>query len=62
MIPVGPHGDFGSDHPDGKGTFARRKMARPCTGKPITAFVSKLCPNLQIKIIMGLETSGNHNW
>lgn len=42
MIPVGPHGDFGSDHPDGKGTFARRKMARPCTGKPITAFVSTL--------------------
>jgi len=38
MIPVGPHGDFGSDHPDGKGTFARRKMARPCSGKPLAAF------------------------
>ena len=41
MIPVGPYGDFGSDHPDGKGTFAKRKMARPSTGKPLAAYVSK---------------------
>ena len=40
MIPVGPYGDFGSDHPDGKGTFAKRKMARPSTGKPLAAYVS----------------------
>ena len=62
MIPVGPHGDFGSDHPDGKGTFARRKMARPCSGKPLAAFVSTLYPNRFVNNYGCSETSGNHNW
>ena len=65
MIPVGPYGDFGSDHPDGKGTFAKRKMARPSTGKPLAAYVSTVLSclsDLRVIIMVFAETLGNHNW
>ena len=63
MIPVGPYGDFGSDHPDGKGTFAKRKMARPSTGKPLAAYVSiTFLSYYQVTIMIFAETLGNHYW